>query len=218
MSVHSVSSPNHSFTLETNNNKVISQLEREKAKLQERIQKINEGDEDPKVKQEKVKDIQEQIRQIEGQIQQCRMEKMREMQNNSEKSSNSSNENIQANQDGDILSLSGMTQAIDAAGSYNSLKTVSRAKKGMEDTSRILELEIKQDGSRGADTEQKSKQLSEIKSRINDINGRLRDINQNINDKLNKTDDSKKQADKDEDKDGVKEKASDEKGVRNFKI
>ena len=202
MSISPVSNNNNNYTLNSNgSDSAIKLLEKQKQDLQEKIQKINDGKDEPKVKQDKIKEIQTQIQEIESQIQMIRTEKMREKQKIEKEDENAQTEqvgNITSNIDGDTLSLSNMTSLLSSSNSYSQLKTISGIKTNMNGTARVLKIEIKIDEARGVDTTDKKNALREIEKNARGLDKKIGEENNKIQKNVKKDIDEKDKA-KDDD-------------------
>jgi DNA repair exonuclease SbcCD ATPase subunit len=146
-------------------NNAIKLLEKQKAQLQEQIQKTNESKMDNKVKQDKIKQLQDQIQQIDMEILQRRREKLTP-KNNRQAVDNQSGANSPADhEDGH---LAGMSDLIQASSAYSQAKVMNGTKNHLSGISRILKKEIELDEARslsGNKAVSKRQELQKIESR-----------------------------------------------------
>lgn len=70
MNISSVSSNSNNVYSSANSNDGVEQLQKQKANLENELQKVSQSKDDEKTKQQKIKQLQMQIQQIEAQIQQ----------------------------------------------------------------------------------------------------------------------------------------------------
>lgn len=145
----------------------IKLLEKQKAMLQEKIQKVNDSKEDLKTKQQKIKEIQSQIDEIDAAIQQKRNEKLNQV--NGEQGDNGVDQNKSqkkdmldgtlSNADGDALVKSNLMQATTT---YDQVKTMMHVKRELVHRGSILKLEIAFDERSGGTATMKRAELSKV--------------------------------------------------------
>lgn len=84
MNISSISSSSSNAYSTVNNNDEITQLEKQKTKLEKELKEVNQSKGDEKTKEEKAKLLQTQIQQIDARIQQIKAEKNNQNQSSSQ--------------------------------------------------------------------------------------------------------------------------------------
>lgn len=190
MSIVPVSTSSNITYSTLGDNNGIKLLEKQKMLLQEQIQKINESKMDPKMKQEKVKELTEQISEIETQIRQKQMEKLKPDYDKVD----SRNEDDKS--DGDINSK----YMISALTGYSDLKTMGKVRTDLKNQLRI------------ATHSGESPEAGQgIAKKIEKLEGDIQKKSEKINSDLRKAAKEGKKIEEQETENGIKE---DSKGAR----
>lgn len=168
----------------------VKSIQKQISNNKEQLQKLSENKEmSIEQKAEKKKELQQQMQDLNKQLMQRQQEIQKEKQiRPAEK---------QAPKTGTEKSNAGnmgtatMQGIIGASSMMSQIKTTSAVKSSMEGRSKILEVEIKLDGGRGAATEHKEAELVEL-------NGKIKDVDKNISEQIsdvNKTLEESKESD-----------------------
>lgn len=183
-------------------NNIIKLLEKQKMQLQEQIQKINESKMDPKMKQEKVKELTEQINEIETQIRQKHMEKMKPDDEKVDSKNNTSygDDKTQGEKpDGGINS----EYMISAVSGYSDLKTIGKVRTELKGQLRIA-LRENPEAAQG------------IAKKIEKLEGDIQKKSEKINDDLKKAAKDGEKAEKQETKnDAIKDSKGVQEDIKN---
>lgn len=140
MSIAPVSNNSNIAYSPLGDNNIIKILEKQKMQLQEQIQKINESKMDPKMKQERVKELTEQINEIETQIRQKQMQKIMP---NDDKVDSKNNTYYKDNKTKDERTDGGTNSKymISAVSGYSDLKTMGKVRTELKGQLRIARRE-----------------------------------------------------------------------------
>ncbi len=155
-------------------NNIIKLLEKQKMELQEQIQKISESKMDPKMKQEKIKELTERINEIETQIRQKQMEKMKPDDEKVDSKNNTSYEDDKTQgekPDGGINS----EYMISAVSGYSDLKTIGKVRTELKGQLRIA-----------THSGKNPEAGQEIAKKIEKLEGDIQEKSEKINDDLKK--------------------------------
>lgn len=210
------------FSIKTNNNlsninspmdKQIKMLEQQRTRLQERIQKIKEGDSSKKIKEELIKPLNEQIEQIKVQIQQKRLEKIKPQKKANKKKANADNE-VNRKDKGNIK-IDNTLNLIKSDTDYSQLKNLRGVSENLSGRANILRIEAKLDGSRGNSSSEKLVKANKFETRIGNIEKEILNKSKDIQKTLN-TEDEKHQYNKSEEDEKI-EFTKDERGKANNK-
>lgn len=130
--------------------------------IEEQMKKVQENEQyDVDTKKAKMKELQKQIEDIRKMEQEEKAKKLNSI--NEKKEEKPDSENI----DGDKLTLSDeMKDMIKSDVEFDKLKDKNSLNKKLKGSARVLESEIEIDKGRGANTERKEEQLSELKEKI----------------------------------------------------
>lgn len=156
-------------------NNEVKLLEKEKVRIQEQIQKINEEKGNDKSKDEIIKSLKEQIENINKLIQQKQMEKIQKINDNKNKeASNSSKE--------DDACCKEMKQFAEFGTNYNKIKSINKVKTKIQGESRILKKEAELDKGRGKVEIAKAKEekADKLDNMANAINKKIKEITEKI--------------------------------------
>lgn len=180
-------------------NNIIKLLEKQKMQLQEQIQKISESKMDPKMKQEKIKELTERINEIETQIRQKQMEKMKPDDEKVDSKNNTSYEDDKAQgekTDGGINS----EYMISAVSGYSDLKTIGKVRTELKGQLRIA-----------THSGKNPEAGQEIAKKIEKLEGDIQKKSEKINDDLKKATKDGEKTEKQETENGT---IKDTKGVQ----
>lgn len=183
-------------------NNIIKLLEKQKMQLQEQIQKISESKMDPKMKQEKIKELTERINEIETQIRQKQMEKMKPDDEKVDSKNNTSYEDDKAQgekPDGGINS----EYMISAVSGYSDLKTIGKVRTELKGRLRIA-LRENPEAAQG------------IAKKIEKLEGDIQKKSEKINDDLKKaTKDGEKTEKQETENDTIKDTKGVQEDIKN---
>ncbi|EGD47628.1 hypothetical protein Cpap_1822 [Ruminiclostridium papyrosolvens DSM 2782] len=175
----------------------IKLLEKQKMQLQEQIQKVNESKMDPKMKQEKVKELTEQITDIESQIRQKRMEKIKPDYGKVDSKNNNYNEDNKAQYEKSDVSINSKNM-ISAVTGYSDLKTMGKVRTDLKNQLRI------------ASHSDKSPEAGQgIAKKIEKLEGDIHKKSEKINSDLRKAAKDGEKTGKQETKNDIKEDSKD---------
>ena len=165
-------------------NNAIKLLEKQKAQLQEQIQKTNESKMDNKAKRDKIKQLHDQIQQIDMEILQRRREKLTQ-NDNRQAADNQSGANSLTDYEDDHAA--GMSDLIQASSAYSQAKVMNGTKNHLSGISRILKKEIELDEARslsGNKAVSKRQELQKIESREQMLGKKVGEAAQITHDKV----------------------------------
>lgn len=123
-------------------NSAIASLQKFKESLQHQIKLIQDSKDDPKTKQEKIKEIQAQIQQIDQEIAQLQAEEKRKQTEQMAAKANSSANNNNENSKSFVLS-SQLTDLLSSNGAMSGIKTLANIKKNFENQKNTAATEMK---------------------------------------------------------------------------
>ena len=138
----------HTAVPNSNGNKVIEALQKQKADLSKQIQEVRSSDQDPKAKNEKIKQLNEQMAEIDKQIMAARAEEKRQEAEEAQAKREAQEmekkyaESDPATQDGVVLSQS-LHQLIDVHNGVKDLRSLHKTQVELEGQKRVAEIEYK---------------------------------------------------------------------------
>ncbi len=138
------------------------------AQAQKQLQELSSKEEMPlEEKMKRRQEIQQQISELNMQLRQHEMELRREQQQAKAEEVSDSSQSTRTGRDGDVVSISqeGMAAMISAGSSLKQAKAQGSVATDMEGRADVLEAEIKQDGSRGVDTQRKEEELAGVRQK-----------------------------------------------------
>lgn len=199
MSIAAVSNSSNMTYAPIGGDNSIKLMEKQKMQLQEQIQKVNESKMDPKMKQEKVKELTEQITDIESQIQQKRIEKMKPDIEKVDSKNEAYTENNKAEDEKSDVRINSK-HMISAVSGYSDLKTLEKVRTDLKNQLRIV-----------TDSDLNPEAGQNIVKKIEKLEGYMQKKSKKINSDLRKAAKDVEKTAKQEMKKDVKE---DSKGVK----
>lgn len=184
MNITSATSSMEPVNLPQQGNNGIEMLEKQKMRLEEQIQKVNDSDLDYKTKQKRVKNIKEQIQQIDIEIQQKKAEEMKEKQ---EKAKEMMTDKVEISNNEGNSKLAEVSKLVEAGASYNQAKILNGVKSDLKGKANVLDIEIKIDGGRslsGSVSNYKSDKLADIRSKEKMLTSKVAESINDAEDKI----------------------------------
>lgn len=205
---NSAQNTSQGVTRQQSEDQIIKNAQAQIEALRKQIQELAENKElDPKVKSEKKQELQKQITELNTQIRQRQAELRKEKSQPTEQSQKkqAEKEAKAENKPGGAISRRGFNTLLSADNAVSLSNVHGSVASSLEGRAKELSSEIKQDGGRGAVTEQKQNELAEISSHAKKARNAQAETLGEANKNMKKSAEIENEADKKADKDKSRE-------------